>query len=144
MDRVGANGVVVITTKRGVSGEPRFSASVTEGIILAPKKLEVYIGEAERQEKLRLFEETLVNLFGDQAWVDVRNGLEVQGYMLPSVLTDKYNPAFNNAYDFQDMFYQSGFTQNYDLSMDGGSEKSSYRIGISHYNEKGISRWIWF
>ncbi|HOI47920.1 MAG TPA: carboxypeptidase-like regulatory domain-containing protein, partial [Prolixibacteraceae bacterium] len=134
----GANGVIVITTKRGVSGEPRFSASVTEGVIFSPEKLEVYIGEAERQEKLRMYEETLTNLFGNQAWVDVRNGLEVMGYMLPSVLTDKYNPAFNNAYNFQDMFYQSGFTQNYDLSMDGGSNNNSYRIGLSHYDEKGV------
>jgi len=134
----GANGVVIITTKRGTSGEPRFSTSVTYGIIMTPKKLQVYLGEAERQEKLKLFGETLTNLFGDQAWVDVRNGLEVMGYMLPSVLTDKYNPAFNNAYDFQNMFYQPGFTQNYDLSMDGGTDKSSYRIGLSHYDEKGV------
>lgn len=134
----GANGVIVITTKRGISGEPRFSASVTEGVIFTPEKLQVYVGEAERQEKLRMYEETLTNLFGNQAWVDVRNGLEVMGYMLPSVLTDKYNPAFNNAYNFQDMFYQSGFTQNYDLSMDGGSETNSYRVGLSHYDEKGV------
>lgn len=134
----GANGVIVINTKRGISGEPRFSSNVSYGVNLAPQKLPVFIGEAERQEKLRLFGETLTNLFGKQEWVDVRNGLEVMGYMLPSVLTDKFNPAFNNAYNFQDMFYKSGLTQNYDISMDGGSDKSSYRIGLSHYNEDGV------
>jgi iron complex outermembrane receptor protein len=134
----GANGVIVITTKRGTSGEPRFSASATSGAIMSPPKLNVYTGEAEREQKLKLMQQTLTNLFGNQAWVDVRNGMEVMGYMLPSVLTDKYNPAFNNAYDFQDMFYQTGITQNYDLSMDGGSDKSSYRIGLNHYNEKGV------
>jgi TonB-linked SusC/RagA family outer membrane protein len=134
----GANGVIVITTKRGVSGEPRFTSSATFGTIMAPEKLKVFTGEAERAEKLRLYGETMTNLFGDKAWVDVRNGLEVMGYMLPSVLTDKYNPAFNNAYDFQKMFYQSGLTQNYDLSMDGGTDKSSYRIGLGHYDEKGV------
>lgn len=134
----GANGVIVITTKRGVSGEPRFTANVSQGVIASPEKLRVFVGEAERQEKLRLYEESLTSLFGDQAWVDVRNGLEVKGYMLPSVLTDRYNPAFNNAYDFQDMFYQPGYTQNYDLSMDGGSQRSSYRVGLGHYDEKGV------
>ena len=134
----GANGVVVINTKRGVSGEPRFTSNVTYGVNLAPEKLQVYIGQAERDEKINLIGETMKNLFGDQAQIDVRNGLEIEGYMLPSVLTDKYNPAFNNAYDYQKMFYQSGITQNYDLSMDGGSEKSSYRIGLGHYDEKGV------
>jgi len=134
----GANGVVVINTKRGISGDPRISSSVSYGVNMTPEKLPVYIGEAERQEKLRLLGESMTNLFGNKAWVDVRNGMEVMGYLLPSVLTDKYNPAFNNAYNFQDMFYQSGITQNYDLSMDGGSDKSSYRVGISHYNEKGV------
>ena len=134
----GANGVVIISTKRGISGETRFSSSVSYGSILAPEKMKVFIGEAERQEKLRLYDQTLTTFFGDKAWIDVRNGLEVMGYFLPSVLTDKYNPAFNNAYDFQKLFYQTGNTQNIDLSMDGGTEKSSYRIGLSHYNEKGV------
>jgi|GEM_PF-327843 len=134
----GANGVIIISTKRGTKGESRVNASVARGIVLEPEKLDVFTGEAERDEKLRIYQETLTNLFGEQAWVDVRNGLEVQGYMLPAVLTDKYNPAFNNAYDFQDMFYKSGITQNYDLSIEGGSQSSSYRVGLSHYNEKGI------
>jgi hypothetical protein len=57
---------------------------------------------------------------------------------VPAVLTDKYNPAFNNAYDYQDMFYQNGSTQNYDLSMEGGNSSNSYRISLGHYNEKGV------
>ncbi|WP_081852559.1 SusC/RagA family TonB-linked outer membrane protein [Prevotella sp. 10(H)] len=134
----GANGVIIVTTKKGTSGKARVNASVTLGVITTPEKMEVYIGEAERQEKLNYFKRTLTNLFGEQAWVDVRNGYEIMGYALPSVLTDKYNPAFNNAYDFQDMFYRSGFTQNYDVSIDGGGESNSYRVGIGHYKEDGV------
>ncbi|MDR1718511.1 MAG: SusC/RagA family TonB-linked outer membrane protein [Dysgonamonadaceae bacterium] len=134
----GANGVIIITTKKGTSGKPRVNASATLGVVTTPQKMEVYIGEAERQAKLDLLETALTNLFGNQAWVDVRNGLEVKGYALPSVLTDKYNPAFNNAYDYQSMFYKNGFTQNYDVSLEGGSESNSYRIGLGHYNEDGV------
>jgi len=134
----GANGVVIIKTKRGASGKTNFTFSSSAGANFEPSKLKVYIGEAERQEKLRLYKESLTGLFGDQAWIDVRNGLEIEGYMLPAVLTDKYNPAFNNAYDYQDMFYQTGINQQYDLSMDGGTEKSSFRVGLGYYNEKGV------
>lgn len=134
----GANGVVIIKTKRGTSGTTRFNFSSAAGLNFQPEKLPVFIGEAERQEKLRLYEESLSALFGDQAWIDVRNGMEVMGYMLPPVLTDKFNPAFNNAYDYQDMFYQAGLNQQYDLSMDGGNERSAFRVGLGYYNEKGV------
>lgn len=134
----GANGVVIIKTKRGRNMKTRFNFSTAQGINFEPEKMKVFIGEAERQEKLRLYKESLTTLFGDQAWVDVRNGLEVEGYMLPAVLTDKYNPAFNNAYDYQKLFYQKGVTQQYDLSMDGGNERNAFRVGMGYYDEKGV------
>ncbi|SCD21945.1 SusC/RagA family [Proteiniphilum saccharofermentans] len=134
----GANGVVIITSKRGTSGRARLTGSISTGITATPQKMGVYIGEAERQAKLDLYQKSLTALFGEQAWVDIRNGLEVMGYMLPSVLTDKYNPAFNNAYNYQEMFYQPGFSQNYNLSFEGGKEGSSYRVGLDHYDEKGV------
>ena len=134
----GANGVIIINTKRGTSGRSRLSGSISHAVTASPKKMEVYIGEAEREHKLNLYQKSLTSLFGEQAWVDVRNGLEVMGYMLPSVLTDKYNPAFNNAYDYQSMFYQPGLSQNYNLTFEGGREESSYRIGLDHYNETGV------
>lgn len=134
----GANGVIIINTKRGTSGRSRLSGSISNAITASPRKMEVYVGEAERQQKLSLYEKSLTALFGEQAWVDVRNGLEVMGYMLPSVLTDKYNPAFNNAYDYQSLFYQPGLSQNYNLTFEGGREAGSYRIGLDHYNEKGV------
>jgi TonB-linked SusC/RagA family outer membrane protein len=134
----GANGVVIIKTKRGGNRKTRFNIGSSTGINFEPTKLKVFIGQAERDEKLRLYNESFKSLFGEQAWVDVRNGLEVKGYMLPAVLTDKYNPAFNNAYDYQKMFYQPGVTQQYNLSMDGGNEKNAFRTSLGYYKEKGV------
>lgn len=134
----GANGVVIIKTKRGKAGQTRFNVRASTGVNFQPEKLKVFIGEAERQEKIRLYKESLATLFRENPWIDVRNGLEVEGYMYPPVLTDKYNPAFNNAYDYQDLFYQTGFNQQYDLSMDGGTEKNTFRAGLGYYDEEGI------
>lgn len=135
----GANGVIIITTKRGITGKARLTGSITTGVTMQPEKMKVFIGEAERQEKLRLWEKSFTTLFGEgNPWIDVRNGLEIMGYIQPSVLTDKYNPFFNNAYDYQDMFYQNGLSQNYNLSVEGGREENSYRISLDHYNEKGV------
>ena len=134
----GANGVIILKTKRGTSGKARITGRVNLGVVTTPPRLDVYIGEAERQAKLGYIQKTMVNLFGENAWVDVRNGMEVMGYLLPSVLTDKYNPYFNNAYDYQKMFYQSGFSQDYNLSMEGGSESNNYRVGLGYRDESGV------
>lgn len=134
----GANGVVIIQTVRGANTDTRFNFSTALGVNFEPEKLKVFIGNAEREEKMRLYKESLSGLFGEGAWVDVRNGLEVEGYMLPAVLTDKFNPAFNNAYDYQKLFYQKGITRQVDLSMDGGNEKNAFRVGLGYYDEKGI------
>lgn len=134
----GANGVIIIKTKKGRPGKTRIAYNGAYGVNLQPEKLKVYIGEAERQEKMRLYEESVKTLFGDQAWVDVRNGMEIFGYMLPPVLTDKNNPAFNGAYDYQKIFYQNGFNQRHDLSLDGGNENGAYRVGLGYYDEKGV------
>ena len=134
----GANGVVIITTRKGTSGKPRITARITQGIIEKPDKLPVYLGQEEREAKLRLLDQTFTTLFGDKEWWDIRNNTEVKSHTLPHVLTDKYNPAFNNAYDYQEMFYRAGTNQTYDLSLEGGNNSNSYRVSIGHYNEKGV------
>ena len=136
----GANGVVIITTRKGTSGEARITARVSGGVIAKPSRLPVYVGEKEREAKLEIINNTLSNLFGNEDWFDIRDSKlgEILGFTLPSVLTDKYNPYFNNAYDYQDMFYRTGKTQNYDLSMEGGNNSNSYRVSLGYYNEKGV------
>ena len=134
----GANGVVIITTRKGTSGKPRITARITQGIIEKPAKLPVYVGQEERDAKLALLDQTFSTLFGEKEWWDIRHNYEVKSHTLPHVLTDKYNPAFNNAYDYQEMFYRAGTNQTYDLSLEGGNNSNSYRVSIGHYNEKGV------
>ncbi|MBR5403983.1 MAG: SusC/RagA family TonB-linked outer membrane protein [Bacteroidales bacterium] len=138
----GANGVVIITTRKGTSGKARITARVSHGFTVKPAKIPVYVGQEERDAKIDLLKKTWTNLFQGAEWYDQRtsgNGATyVEAIAYPSVLSDKYNPYFNNAYDFQNMFYQTGQTGNYDLSMEGGNENNSYRVSLAHYNETGV------
>lgn len=59
-----------------------------------------------------------------------------QAQSIPQLLIDSLKPAFNNNY--QDLFYQSGYVQNYDLAVSGATGNVNYRISGGMYNEKGI------
>lgn len=121
----GANGVVVIKTKRGRAGTPQFRFSYYTGLTQKPKLLRTVAGAEERRQKLALMREY---------------GSHSQLSNIPQILSDSLNPAFNNATDWQDIFYQSGIIHNGDLNISAGNDLLNYRVGMNYYNEEGIVR----
>ena len=128
----GANGVIVIKTKKGRSGKTRFNFTSYTGINSKPDPFRIYTGAAERRRKLKILQNAVLSP------IDQRNGLEVMSYIVPLLLTDSLNPAFNNNYDYQDLFYRTGKTQSYFMDVSGGPENTNYRISMGYDNEKGI------
>lgn len=117
------NGVILVKTKRGTIGKPRISVNVYQGIVSSPEKLNTLLGTEERRQKLGLI---------------YRYGNDLQIANTPIMLTDSLNPAFNNNTDYQDLFFQNGAIQNYDISVSGGTESINYRISGGMFDEKGI------
>ncbi len=73
-----ANGVILITTKKGKAGTPKVIFSGYMGITERPQLREVTLGATERQQKMRILQEQLK--YDDQR-------------QLPYLLTDSLNPA---------------------------------------------------
>jgi TonB-linked SusC/RagA family outer membrane protein len=122
----GANGVIMITTKKGLSGEPRITVNTFAGVVLRPDLRNASIGATERRQKLDILQSQL-------DYSQLRN--------LPAILTDSLNPAFNANTDWQGLFYQKAITNNIDLGISGGSENGiNYRFSGGYYNEEGIVR----
>ncbi|MCF1715695.1 SusC/RagA family TonB-linked outer membrane protein [Flavihumibacter sp. RY-1] len=121
----GANGVIVIKTKRGKAGKPQMRFSYYTGLTQKPNLMRTVAGAEERWQKLGLMRDygTYQNLSN-----------------IPQVLSDSLNPAFNNATDWQDLFYQSGLINNADVNISAGSDLLNYRLGINYYDEDGIIR----
>lgn len=119
----GANGVIYIRTKRGRSAKPEFRVNIYGGITQRPELLPTLTGAAERSQKLEL-----INQYASPA----------QLANLPQILTDRFNPSFNNATDWQGLFYRQGNVKNVDATISAGSENVSYRISANYYDEKGI------
>ena len=119
----GANGVIYITTKKGLSPTPEFRVNTYGGMTQIPQLLLTATGAAERQQKM--------NLINQYATPD-------QLANLPQMLTDKYNPSFNNATNWQGLFYRPGAIQNVDATVSAAGKGFNYRVSTNYYNEKGI------
>lgn len=118
-----ANGVVLITTKKGTNREPRVIVTGYTGMTVRPELRDVALGSAERRQKMAVFEKQLT--YAERA-------------NLPILLTDSLNPAFNGNTNWQDLFYQRGKVNNADLSISGGSDNSNYRFSANIYDEDGV------
>ncbi|MFD1771152.1 SusC/RagA family TonB-linked outer membrane protein [Sphingobacterium suaedae] len=118
-----ANGVILITTKKGVIREPVVMINGYSGVTLRPELRPMALGSAERGQKMGVIANQLT--YAQQA-------------NLPYMLTDSLNPAFNGNTNFQDMFYQRGLVNNADLSVSGGGGSSTYRFSGNYYDEEGI------
>ncbi|NLR80470.1 SusC/RagA family TonB-linked outer membrane protein [Chitinophaga eiseniae] len=119
----GANGVVIVKTKRGKPGKPQVNVSAYTGLVEQPNFEKVFGGAEERQFKMNFLQKNL--------------GYDQLAIRIPMLLTDSLNPAFTGATDWQDLFYQKALIQNYDLSVAGANDMTNYRISGNYYNEEG-------
>ncbi|MFD2921838.1 SusC/RagA family TonB-linked outer membrane protein [Terrimonas rubra] len=126
-----ANGVILITTKRGQNTAPRVNLSYYTGFTQRPELRNTTLGVTERRQKMALLNDLYATSRLDNN--QMRN--------MPILLTDSLNPAFNGNTDWQDMFYRVGRINNADLSLSGGGAGGmNYRFSTGYYNEEGIVR----
>jgi TonB-linked SusC/RagA family outer membrane protein len=121
-----ANGVVVITTKRGKVGQAQVGLSVYYGKQYLRKKLDVLNSEQFAQQ----YNETVANFNAQQS-----NPNDIQAIPFPS---GRPLPPYNT--DWQDEVYRPASLQNYQLSISGGTEKTRYYIAGGYFNQQGISQ----
>ena len=119
--RRGANGVVLITTKRGAVGEPSFEYNGRYGWQSQTRKVELM----NAGEYARYLNEAKVNIgevpvFTDQQVADYENGV------LPS-------------YDWIDaLLDNSALQQQHNLSASGGSDKTKYFVSYGFLDQDGL------
>jgi TonB-linked SusC/RagA family outer membrane protein len=122
----GANGVIVINTKRGKIGKPIVSLNTQYGRSFFPELRKTLGGMAERDFKLNLYDQYKSSKFGG-GFTDI-----------PIELTDSLNSFYNNSTDWQKLYFKNTNLKNINLGISGANENSSYRIGADYYDEEGI------
>lgn len=132
----GANGVVIITTKRGKLGKPTITFEHSTGIQQLAKKLELL---SPRQYAEYVAEGR------DNAWV-FAGGKATDPNTARSTAT-QVKPEFRNpaqfasegyGTDWQDLIFRQGLVQNYQLAASGTSRDVSYYVSGGFFDQKGI------
>jgi len=111
-----ANGVVVITTKKGKSGKPKITFHASGGIEQASKKIPMM--------NAREFAD-LNNMAYDNAGRPRMPGADSQ-----------FDPDIDT--DWQDAVMKNGSVQNYDFSYSGGNSTGNYFFSAGYFNQDGI------
>ncbi|MBC3541030.1 TonB-dependent receptor [Rufibacter sp. H-1] len=121
----GANGVVLITTKRGkLNAGSKISFQTYFGWAKAPKLYET----VNAQQEAELINESFLNDGGAFASRPFR----------PKAEGGRGLPEEQTTYSRIPDVFQTAKTQSYDLSASGGSDKSRYFIGGSYFSQEGI------
>lgn len=122
----GANGVIIVTTKRPKLGIPQIRFSTYYGLSGKPSLRSVITGAEERRLKMDY-------IYGQGAYNRIQAGLS-------QILTDSLNSAFNNNTDWQGLFTQNASIYNVDASISAAEEKYSYKFAVNKYYEQGVYR----
>jgi TonB-linked SusC/RagA family outer membrane protein len=117
----GANGVVIITTKRGKKGAAKIDFSANYGWQELSKKMDM-MNSTEY-----LYYNQLGYINGGEVWL----GRPETGDTIPDT-------------DWQDAIMQMGHVQDYNLSIGGGTDNSKYHIGAGYYSHEGVLKGPWY
>ncbi|KAF2333584.1 SusC/RagA family TonB-linked outer membrane protein [Flavobacterium ginsenosidimutans] len=115
----GANGVVIITTKKGTKGQDNIS-------------YQGYFGFQNISKKLKLMNAS--------EWASLRNDVQASIGQAPSFSAEQIEALKTSGnYDWQSAaFVTAAPIQNHNLSFSGGDERSRYAVSAGYFDQDGI------
>ncbi|MES2796007.1 MAG: TonB-dependent receptor [Bacteroidota bacterium] len=138
----GANGVIIITTKRGPINGKKTTISY-----------DTYYGQSSALDKIELFDGPEFAEYIRESRRGIVSGStykDANGVPVPSGKSDAFadsklfeaveleSIAAGTTTDYQDMILQTGTQQNHSLGIQGGNEKTQFYISGGFFQDKGI------
>lgn len=109
----GANGVIIVTTKKGRRDKNIINYTLTTGWSIPSRHLRLM--DATQWARVQ------IDYFGNKG--------NITGEQLAQI---------GHGYDWQDAVLQTGFRQNHDISVSGGDEKTRYLLSGNFIDQSGI------
>ncbi|WP_432713534.1 SusC/RagA family TonB-linked outer membrane protein, partial [Pedobacter sp.] len=119
----GAGGVILITTKRGRTGKAVITYDAYLGVSRVLDQYNVYDGPGYAQFKL------------DAATYN-RTSPGTTSYLLTQAEQAALDAGVST--NWQDLIYKNGYTNQHQLSISGGSDKTQFGMSGGYYKESGI------
>lgn len=113
-----ANGVVIVTTKKGRAGAVQIS-------------LDAYLSFQSKPKEYKVLTAQQFATMSNQ--VEASDPLKKYTSFAPW-----HNPDSLTNVDWQNALYQTGLTQNYALAIRGGNDKVQSAVSVGYYDQKGI------
>ncbi len=110
-----ANGVVIITTKKGKKGPPKISFSAKYGVQRLPKQIDV--------------------MDASQYAATKRLEYANSGLTPPASISTAFDPSINT--NWQDLNQRTGAAQDYNVSLSGGTDAGNFLVSASYFDNKG-------
>ena len=118
----GANGVIIVKTKRNKSMATRITANISAGVILKPKFLSVMGAEEYRSYASEMLKST-----------NTRNRTFK---FLKEDPDYYYYTQYHQNTDWKDYVYRTAMTQNYGINIEGGDAVANYNLSVGYTNHK--------
>jgi TonB-linked SusC/RagA family outer membrane protein len=128
----GANGVVLITTKKGVKGKVKINSFTTTSIRTIDKKYDVLdgIGYANYQNEM-----ALLNGLNPRFQID---GSQIFGITYDTAGNPNVSNRPAQILNWQDELYRQGFSKKVGFSASGGGDNGNYYVSLGFDEQEGI------
>lgn len=139
----GANGVVLVTTKRGaVKGKTTVSFDTYGGVSTPLDKIQLFSGSEFLEYVREAYRAT--NLYKDAAGNPVPTGVgdpnaDAKVAVLGGDPAVARGIANGTNTDWQDLLLRNGVMQNHSLGVQGGNDKTQFYISAGYFKDKGIT-----
>lgn len=135
----GANGVIIITTKRGIRGKTRVSYDAYESLNTLQRHLEALNSDEFMQ---------VYNLAYQNAQKYDSLGYSQGKYVpndpkdFPNLFDANGKPLYNTNWEKE--VYKPSWSTSHQLTLQGGNEKSQYSLSLGYLDQNGIMIQSWF
>ena len=123
----GANGVILVQTRRNKSMATRITANVSAGVVLEPKFLSVMNADQYRSYSSELLKTT--------------NTKNRTFKFLNEDPTYYYYTQYHQNTDWKDYVYHTAMTQNYGINVEGGDAVANYNLSVGYVNQQSTLKY---
>ena len=133
-----ANGVIVITTKKGFRSKTQVSYSGTYNCSIAPANNLNFMNSAEKLQ----YERSIVDNYGlSYAYVTGRGGYtykrSVDGYITPEEYQQELRRLSGINTNWFDVLFRTAHSQSHNINLRGGSEELTYYTSLNFQDQNG-------